>query len=672
MKDYFQRMGRSLMLPVAVLPAASILVGIGNWLLAAHVGFIANFMIAGGNAILGALPYLFAIGLALGMSKSKDGAAALAGFVAYIVPVSVLAPSSMALLSGVKEAHVNPAFTAIQGNVLIGIIAGLVAAAMFNRFGEVKLPQAISFFSGKRLVPIMSAIVMLAVSLVLMIVWPPIYDALVAFGKLVVGMGPAGAGLYGFFNRLLIPTGLHHALNSVFWFNVANINDIANFLGGHGVLGITGRYQAGFFPVMMFGLPAGAFAIYRQARPAQKKRVGSLMLAAAFASFFTGVTEPLEFSFMFVAWPLFLIHAVLTGVSMFIAAAFQWTNGFAFSAGLVDYVVDFNLPMAHQPYMLLVLGVFMAFLYYVTFTFAIKKFNLMTPGRDPKEDNLADDDDDTKGPVTDASGVVEDHYLRTARKIWAVLGSGNLELPKERLTYLYNCTTRLRYKLVDTSVVDIDALKHIKGVAGVNVLDEHQIHIVIGPDVQFVADNIEKIYNGQISPELASAVTEDEDVEIIPAQQAMEEDYFAVANGQMMNITAVDDDTFSTEMLGKGYAVEPTDGKIVAPVTGEVTMIFPTKHALGIKTVNGTDVLLHMGINTVELEGKPFDIAVQAGQQIKAGELVANVDLDAIKAAGKQTVMMVVFTNLDASANVDIDAAKTVDAGEYVARIERD
>ncbi|QBO36068.1 PTS N-acetylglucosamine transporter subunit IIABC [Periweissella cryptocerci] len=672
MKDYFQRMGRSLMLPVAVLPAASILVGIGNWLVTFHVGFIAQFMIAGGLAILNALPYLFAIGLALGMAKSKDGAAALAGFVAYIVPLNVLSPANMALLSGIKVDKVNPAFTAISGNVLIGIIAGLVAAAMFNRFSEVKLPQAISFFSGKRLVPIMSAIVMLVVSLALMIVWPPIYDALVAFGKMVVGMGPIGAGLYGFFNRLLIPTGLHHALNSVFWFNVANINDIQNFLTGHGVLGITGRYQAGFFPVMMFGLPAGAFAIYRQARPAQKKRVGSLMLAAAFASFFTGVTEPLEFSFMFVAWPLFVLHAVLTGLSMFIAAFFHWTNGFAFSAGLVDFAVDYHLKMAHQPYMLLVLGVFMAFLYYVTFTFAIKKFNLMTPGRDPKEDNVTDDDDDANGAVTDATGVVEDHYLRTARKIWAVLGSGNLELPKERLTYLYNCTTRLRYKLVDTSVVDIDALKHIKGVAGVNVLDEHQIHIVIGPDVQFVADNIEKIYNGQISPELASAVTADEDNEVIPGLQAMEEDYFAVAEGQLMNITEVDDDVFSAEMLGKGYAVEPTNGKIVSPVAGEVTMVFPTKHAMGIKTANGTDVLLHMGINTVELEGKPFDVTVEAGQQVKAGDVVANADLDAIKAAGKQTVMMVIFTNLDDSAKVDIDASRAVEAGEYVARIERD
>lgn len=647
MKEYFQKMGRSLMLPIAILPAASILVGVGNWLASLKVGFVAQFMIAGGNAILGVLPYLFAIGLALGMSKKRDGAAALAGFVALTIPLQVLSPANMALLFDKPVSHINPAFSAIQGNVLIGIIAGLIAAAMFDNFSEVKLPQAISFFSGKRLVPILTAVVMLVISLLMLVIWPPIFTALVDFGKLVVNLGPAGAGLYGFFNRLLIPTGLHHALNSVFWFNVANINDIFNFLHGTGIKGITGRYQAGFFPIMMFGLPAGALAIYHQARPAQKKRVGSLMLASAFASFFTGVTEPLEFSFMFVAWPLYVVHAVLTGVSMFIAASFHWTNGFAFSAGLVDFVLDYHLPLANKPYMLIVLGLFMAVLYYVSFTFMIRTFNLMTPGRNPEEDDFTEDDE----VVTNATGTKissTDRYAQLAEKIWLTLGDGSSELAKERLTETAHCTTRLRYKFNDTSVIDVNALKRINGVAGVNVLNEHQMQIVIGPEVQFIADNIDKIKNGELAvttmpiEEVAAVnvpTTPTSDVAVTPLTMV------AVANGTLKPLADVPDETFASKMLGDGFAIVPNEGQIVAPVAGEITLIFPTQHAIGIKTADGTEVLVHMGVNTVELNGAPFEVQVTVGQTVAAGETLAEMDLIAIVASRKATDVIVVVTN---------------------------
>ena len=350
MKAYMQKMGRSLMLPVAVLPAAAILMGIANWIGNGDptVNVFTIFMFNAGDAILGNLAVLFAIGLALGMSKDKDGAAALAGFVAYQIPVKLLSPAVVQVVQGLKTVEEVPAaFTKINGNVLIGIIAGLLAAAMYNRFHNVKLPMALSFFSGKRLVPIMSAALMVVVSAILYFVWPILFNGLVSFGEAISGLGFIGAGLYGFFNRLLIPTGLHHALNSVFWFDTIGINDIGNFLGGQkaiteglAVVGKTGMYQAGFFPVMMFGLPAGAFAIYQCARPEKKKATASLMMAAAFASFFTGVTEPLEFSFMFVAWPLYVLHAVFTGLSLAFSAFMQWTAGFAFSAGFVDFFLS--------------------------------------------------------------------------------------------------------------------------------------------------------------------------------------------------------------------------------------------------------------------------------------------------------------------------------------------
>lgn len=501
-KEYLQNMGRSLMLPVSVLPAAALLVGIGNWVLRlpGHVSqTIGNFLAMAGNSILGQLALLFAVGLALGMARKKDaGAVGLAAVVAYELPTNLLTNDNLATLLNIKASAVDPAFSAlVSNNVLLGIIAGLVAAGMYNRFSEVRLPAALAFFSGKRSVPIITAVVMLLISVVLLFIWPPVYTALVTFAKGISELGWVGAGLYGFFNRLLIPTGLHHALNSVFWFNIAGINDIGNYWDSTGVKGITGMYQAGFFPVMMFGLPAGAFAIYRQARPAQKRRIGSLMLAAGVAAFFTGVTEPLEFSFMFVAWPLYVIHAVLMGISLAVAAFFHWTSGFTFSGGFVDYILSYSMPLANQPYMLLVEGLVMAVIYYAIFTFAIKRFNLMTPGRNPEEDNLeAGNATGTSTATADKQPVV-DKYLVTAREVWSALGGD--ETAKDNLTHMTNCTTRLRYTMTDTKLADVDALKKTPGVMGVNVVDDKNIHIVIGPDVQFVADNVEKIYHGEIA-----------------------------------------------------------------------------------------------------------------------------------------------------------------------------
>ena len=317
---------------------------------------------------------------------------------------------------------------------------------------------------------------MLVVSGILYFAWPPLYNVLVKFGESIVGLGPVGAGIYAFFNRLLIPTGLHHALNSVFWFDVAGINDIGNFWAGTGTKGITGMYQAGFFPVMMFGLPAGALAMYHTAKDNKKKIAAGLLIAAAFASFFTGVTEPLEFSFMFLAPALYVVHALLTGIFVVVAAMLHATAGFSFSAGLVDFLLSSRLPMANKPWMLLILGVIAFVVYYVLFRFIIVKFNLKTPGRE--ED---DDVEEEKNAV-----LADDDFTKVAQIILEGLGG------KENLTSIDNCITRLRLEIKDQDQIDEKKIKSA-GIAGIIRPGKNSIQIIVGTKVQFVADELIKL-----------------------------------------------------------------------------------------------------------------------------------------------------------------------------------
>lgn len=662
MKAYMQRMGRSLMLPVAVLPAASLLVGIANWIVGMGVSNAGTtFLMNAGLAILNHLALLFAVGLALGMSKDKDGSAALAGLVAYLVPQTVLASASVQGLLGLEKlSDVNPAFSTMDNNVFIGIIAGLTAAAMYNRFSQVKLPMALSFFSGKRLVPIMSALAMLVISAILLFIWPSVYDVLVAFGKGISRLGFVGAGLYGFFNRLLIPTGLHHALNSVFWFDVAGINDIGNFLAGQqaldsgqAIVGQTGMYQAGFFPVMMFGLPAGALAIYQCARPEKKKQTASLMLAAAFASFFTGVTEPLEFSFMFVAWPLYVLHAVFTGISLAVSAFFHWTAGFAFSAGFVDYFLSLKNPVANQPLMLLVQGAVFAVIYYFGFRFAIQKFNLMTPGRE-----------ETAGEETPDIATGDDKFAVLATQIYQALGG------KENVRVIDNCTTRLRLQVQDTDKVDQEKIKQT-GVPGVKVIDKTNIQVVVGTQVQFVADEMSRLQQGgtNIGESVAKPiiVEEKEEKTNLPEEQLA---VYAPSKGELIPISEVADPVFSEKMMGDGFAVLPEANEVFAPISGTILNVFPTKHAIGIQTDNGLEVLLHMGINTVDLKGEPFTLYVEEGQRIARGQLIAVVDLEMLEKAGKKSDMIVVFTNGAAVKELSIRSNALVQANEVVGQVK--
>ncbi|MFZ1304045.1 MAG: N-acetylglucosamine-specific PTS transporter subunit IIBC, partial [Lactococcus raffinolactis] len=594
MKAYMQRMGRSLMLPVATLPVAALFSGIGYWIDPTGWGannIVAAFLLKAGDSILANLGVLFAVGLALGMSKDRDGASALTGLVAFLVPMQLLNPAAIAAFQHIDVEKVNAAFTKMNnGNVFVGILAGLLAAAMYNRFSNVKLPMALSFFSGKRCVPIVTAALMLVVSAGLMFIWPPIFGALVAFGETIAKMGAVGAGLYGFFNRLLIPTGLHHALNNVFWFNTAGIDDIGKFWANEGTKGITGMYQAGFFPVMMFGLPAGAYAIYRQSRPEKRKATASLMLAAAFASFFTGVTEPLEFSFMFVAWPLYVVHAALTGISMFIAALFHWTAGFNFSAGLVDFVLSLRVPIANQPLMLVVLGLIMAVVYYFVFTFVIKTFNLMTPGREEGEGEEDLDLDES---------FADNKFAALAARIYTGLGGA------ENVVSIDNCTTRLRLVVKDTAKADQDKIK-ATGVPGVRVIDKENIQVIVGTEVQFVADEMNKMQqNGGVS---AATTTSTASIvaPVASATGGATVEVYAPAQGTLVAIDQVSDDVFSSKIMGNGFAIQPTENTVYTPIAGEISSIFPTQHALGIMTPTGLEVLLHMGVDTVDLKGEPF------------------------------------------------------------------
>lgn len=654
MKAYLQRIGRSLMLPVATLPVAALFMGIGYWIDPSGWGgnnILAAFLIKAGGTILDNLGILFAVGLAYGMSKDKDGAAALAGLVAFLTPMTLVNSAAVALFTKVDVENVNVAFGAINNkNVFIGILAGLVAAALYNRFSGVKLPMALSFFSGKRAVPIVTAGAMSLISALLIFIWPPVYNALVSFGELISSMGPLGAGLYGFFNRLLIPTGLHHALNNVFWFNLAGIDDISKFWASEGTKGITGMYQAGFFPVMMFGLPAGALAIYQCARPEKKKVTASLMVAAAFASFFTGVTEPLEFSFMFVAWPLYVVHAALTGISMFVAAFFHWTAGFNFSAGFIDFFLSLRVPIANKPYMLIVFGLIMAVIYYFTFMFVIKKFNLMTPGREEVEEEAAEDID----PFV-ASG--DDKFATMANQIYNALGGA------ANVTSIDNCTTRLRLQVKDTETVDQSKIKRT-GVPGVKVIDGQNIQVIVGTEVQFVADEMKQLHHGGARPAATVVETAEVVVENSPIQ-----DVFAVSDGAIKDITTVSDDVFSQKMMGDGFAVAPSDDAVFTPMAGTITTVFPTKHAVGIKTDNGLEILVHMGIDTVSLKGEPFEVFVTEGQKVGRGQLLAKMDREKVLANGKQTDIMVVCTNSDQLQALKV-TPKEVVANEIVGTIE--
>lgn len=659
---YLQKVGRALMVPVATLPAAAILMGVGYWIDPVSWGgdnALAALFIKSGSAIIDNMSVLFAIGVAYGMSKDKDGAAALTGFVGFLVLTTLCSPAAVAMIQKIPADQVPAAFGKIS-NQFVGILVGIISAELYNRFSGVELPKALSFFSGRRLVPILTSFVMIVVAFILMYVWPVIFDGLVNFGEHIQKLGSAGAGIYAFFNRLLIPVGLHHALNSVFWFDVAGINDIPNFLGGaqsiaagKAEIGITGRYQAGFFPIMMFGLPGAALAIYHCARPENKAKVLGIMMAGAFAAFFTGITEPLEFSFMFVAPVLYFIHAVLTGISVFIAASMHWIAGFGFSAGLVDMFLSTRNPLATHWYMLIPQGLVFFVIYYVVFRFTITKFNLMTPGRE-----LAVAGSEADGQDVNVSGDKEQDVAGLARQYIAAVGGS------DNLTGIDACITRLRLNVKDSALVN-EALAKKLGASGVIRLNKTSVQIIVG----FVA---EKIANAMktTGPVAAAAATAS-----APAATAAAKPQ-AVANaktiealvspitGDIVALEQVPDEAFASKAVGDGVAVKPTDKTVVAPAAGTVVKIFNTNHAFCLETENGAEIVVHMGIDTVALEGKGFKRLVEEGAEVKAGQPILEMDLDFLNANARSMISPVVCSNSDDYSALVILATGKVIAGQ--------
>lgn len=656
------------MVPVATLPAAAILMGVGYWI--DPVGWggdnaLAAFFIKSGSAIIDNMSVLFAIGVAYGMSKDKDGAAALTGFVGFLVLTTLCSPAAVSMIQKIPLDQVPAAFGKIQ-NQFVGILVGIISAEVYNRFSGVELPKALSFFSGRRLVPILISFLMILVAFILMYIWPVIFNGLVNFGEHIQKMGSVGAGIYAFFNRLLIPVGLHHALNSVFWFDVAGINDIPNFLGGQqsieagkAVVGITGRYQAGFFPIMMFGLPGAALAIYHCARPENKAKVAGIMLAAAFAAFFTGITEPLEFSFMFVAPVLYVIHAVLTGISVFIAASMHWIAGFGFSAGLVDMVLSSRNPLATHWYMLIPQGLVFFVIYYVVFRFTINKFNLMTPGRE-----LAVAGDETDGydvNVDSNAGKDENETTTLARRyVGAIGGSDNL-------TGIDACITRLRLNVKDSALVN-DALAKRLGASGVIRLNKQSVQVIVGTRAELIASAMRNVIAaGPVAAAAAPAAAPAAEAkpQAVPnAPKAAFEALVAPVTGEVVALDQVPDEAFASKAVGDGLAIRPTDNIVVSPADGTVVKIFNTNHAFCLETDKGAEIVVHMGIDTVALEGQGFKRLVEEGAEVKAGQPILELDLDYLNANARSMISPVVVSNSDDYAGLAALASGSVVAGQ--------
>ncbi|WP_311755104.1 N-acetylglucosamine-specific PTS transporter subunit IIBC [Proteus terrae] len=651
--SYLQKIGRALMVPVATLPAAAILMGIGYWI--DPVGWggdnaLAALLIKSGAAIIDNMSVLFAIGVAYGMSKDKDGAAALTGFVGFLVVTTLCSPAAVSMIKGLPLEEVPVAFGKIN-NQFVGILVGVLSAELYNRFSSVELPRALSFFSGRRLVPILTSFLMIIVAFILMYIWPVIYGGLVSFGESIKDMGALGAGIYAFFNRLLIPVGLHHALNSVFWFDVAGINDIPNFLAGQqaidsglATVGVTGRYQAGFFPVMMFGLPGAALAIYHCARKENKAKVAGIMIAGAFAAFFTGITEPLEFSFMFVAPVLYVIHAFLMAISVYIAASMEWISGFGFSAGLVDMFLSSRNPLAVHWYMLIVQGIVFFFIYYGIFRFTITKFNLKTPGRedDVMGDETADgyDEDIKTAPANSKEGIQQE-----ARQYIAAIGG------TDNLTGIDACITRLRLNVKDATVVN-DAYAKRLGASGVIRLNKQSVQVIVGTRAELVANAMRDVLTQGPVPAYEAPATSTVSTEKTPVKQANTNakvllEMIAPFDGEVVALKDVPDEAFSSGVVGDGVAIKPTSNIVMAPATGTVVKIFDTNHAFCIETDNGVEIIVHMGIDTVALGGKGFKRLVEEGADVKVGQPILELDLEYLNANAKSMISPVIVSNID-------------------------
>lgn len=700
-----QRIGRSFMLPIAVLPVAGLLLGLGSSFTNATMietyglqkilgdGTILHglltIMSRVGSAIFDNLPLIFAVGVAIGMAKKEKEVAALSAMIAFFVMhVSI---NAMLQLSGQVDAAGVVAEDVLEGTIASmcgiptlqmgvfgGIIVGLGVAALHNRFYKIQLPNALSFFGGSRFVPIISTIVYMLVGIAMYFVWPVVQNGIYALGGLVTGSGYIGTLIFGLIKRALIPFGLHHVFYMPFWQTaVGGTMEVAGQLvqGGQNIFfaqladpSVTHfsadatRYFSGEFIFMIFGLPGAALAMYRCAKPEKRKQAGGLLLSAALACMFTGITEPLEFSFLFVAPMLFGVQVVLAGSCYMVAHILNIAVGLTFSGGFIDLLLFGILQGNAKTSWLLIIpcGIVYFILYYVIFTILIKKFNFKTPGRE-------DDDTETKlftkadynarksDGHTDSSRNSEHDELSAA--ITAGLGG------KENISDVDCCATRLRITVKDSGKVNDDILK---GTGSRGIVKKGQgVQVIYGPQVAVIKSNLEDFLDSPASDHIAaenfaSANNPAQTEEIsVPLENKNDDNKDVVIlnapmNGQSMPLSDVADGVFSEKMLGDGMAIDPSEGKLFAPADGEITMVFDTKHAIGMTVEGGVEILLHMGIDTVQLNGQYFDVKVKDGDQVKQGDLLAEFDMDAIKSAGYRMVTPMIITNTDSFGEIKI------------------
>ena len=636
---FFQRLGRALQLPIAVLPVAALLLRFGQPDLL-NMPFIAQ----AGGGIFDNLALIFAIGVASSWSKDNAGAAALAGGIGYFILTKAMIT-------------INPA---VNMCVLAGIITGLVGGMVYNRWSDIKLPDFLSFFGGKRFVPIATGFFCLVLAAIFGYIWPPVQDAIRAGGEWIVGAGAFGAGIFGFVNRLLIPTGLHQVLNTIAWFQIGDFTnaagtvfhgDINRFYAGDGTAGM---FMSGFFPIMMFGLPGAAFAMYFAAPKERRPLVGGMLVSVAVTAFLTGVTEPLEFLFMFLAPLLYLVHAILTGISLYVATALGIHAGFSFSAGAIDYALMYNLPAASKNvWMLLVMGVVFFIIYFVLFSVIIRMFNLKTPGREDDIENMG---------APEANSNTEEGLNQLALSYIGALGGS------DNFKGIDACITRLRLNVKDAGTVDDAACKRL-GASGIVRLNKQSIQVIVGAKAESLADAMKKVIaRGPVAAGVATAapvVTTKAAPQAVPnTLKTVVETLVSPVTGDVVALDQVPDEAFASKAVGDGVAIRPTGKTVVSPAAGIIVKIFNTNHAFCLETVSGAEVVVHMGIDTVTLNGKGFTRLVEEGATVTAGQPVLELDLDYLNANARSMISPVVVSNIDDYTGVVSLASGSVVAGQ--------
>jgi glucose PTS system EIICBA or EIICB component len=659
-----QKVGKALMLPVAILPAAGILLALGNvlhnpellmrapFLEAEWIQLIATVMEQAGNIVFSNLSLLFAVGVAVGLAGG-EGVAGLAAIIGYLImnvtmgvikdvtPEMVKTDMSYANVLGINT---------LQTGVFGGIIVGVLAASMYNRYFKIQLPSYLGFFAGKRFVPIVTAASSVVLGIIMVFLWPPVQHGLNSFSHNMLNANPTlSAFIFGVIERSLIPFGLHHIFYSPFWFEFGEYVDKAgNLIRGDqkiffaqlkdGVELTASTYQVGKFPFMMFGLPAAALAIYHEAKPQHKTMVAGLMGSAALTTFLTGITEPLEFSFLFVAPVLFGIHAIFAGLSFMVMQLLNVKIGMTFSGGVIDYLLFGVIQNRTAWWMVIVVGLVLAPIYYFGFRYAIRKFNLMTPGRDE----------------ADTIEVKSGEAAELPKNILAALGG------QQNIENLDACITRLRVQVKDKANVDKGRLKQL-GAAGVLEVGNN-IQAIFGTHSDIIKSQIHDIMAGR-TPVAVPAVKQPEAVQAAGDLLA-DEPIVAPLTGELMDISNVPDELFSQRLTGDGFAILPSEGIVASPVNGTIYNVFPSKHAIGIQSDNGKELLVHFGVNTVKLKGKGFNVLVAEGDKVKAGQPILEVDLEMVKEHAPSIMTPVIFTNLPEGSSVILNKPGRVTLGD--------